>query len=100
MIKRLWHELLYQITNLIGVKNDLGYIQKTTPVIVNKVKTMSKHTGVKENRMHLSTLALFNHMTEEDFMAIHNAGQLKNFCYALTIDLQPKTYEKNNINSA
>lgn len=57
---------------------------------------MSKHTRGKVNKMELSTIALFNHMTDEDFIAIHNAGQLKNLCQALTIDLQPKDYKKNN----
>jgi len=100
MIKRLWHELLYRITKLISVKNDLGYIQKITQVKVEKAKTMSKPIEVKENRMELSTIALFNHMTDEDFIAVHNAGQLKNLCQALTLDLQPKSYEENSTYSA
>mgnify|MGYP003668525542 FL=1 len=37
--------------------------------------------------MELPTLTLFNNMTDEDFMAIHNAGQLKNLCHALSFDL-------------
>ena len=94
MIKRLWHELLYQITKLISVKNDLEYTQKITQVEVNKAKIMSKPIEVKENKMQLSTIALFNHMTEEDFIAIHNAGQLKNLCVALSLDLQPINDEK------
>lgn len=57
---------------------------------------MSKHIGVKENKMELSTISLFNHMTDEDFLAVHNAGQLKNLCQALTLDLQPKNHEKNS----
>ena len=100
MIKRLWHELLYQITKLISVKNDLEYTQKITQVEVNKVKTMSKPIEVKENRMELSTIALFNHMTDEDFMVLHEAGQLKSFCDALSVDLSPKSYEKDNTYSA
>ena len=94
MIKRLWHELLYRITKLISVKNDLEYTQKITQVEVNKAKIMSKPIEVKENKMQLSTIALFNHMTEEDFIAIHNAGQLKNLCMALSLDLQPIDDEK------
>ena len=49
--------------------------------------------------MDLSTLSLFNHMTDEDFLAVHNAGQLKNMCLALSLDMQSlkdkklKTYE-------
>jgi hypothetical protein len=34
------------------------------------------------------TLTLFNNLTDEDFMAIHEAGQLKNLCLALSLDLQ------------
>ena len=57
MIKRLWHELLYQITKLISVKNDLEYTQKITQVEVNKAKIMSKPIEVKGNKMKLSTIA-------------------------------------------
>jgi len=94
MIKRLWHELLYRIIKLISVKNDLGYIQKITQVEVNKAKIMSKRIEAKGNNIRLSTLSLFNHMTEEDFMAIHNAGQLKNLCMALSLDIQSINDEK------
>ena len=100
MIKRLWHELLYRITKLISVKNDLEYTQKITQVEANKVKTMSKPIGVKGNNIRLSTLSLFNHMTEEDFMAIHKAGQLKNLCQALSIDLQPQEDEESKTYTA
>ena len=98
MIKRLWHELLYQITKLTSVKNDLEYIQKITQAQVNKVKTMSKPIEVKENNRNLSTISLFSHMTDEDFLAIHNAGQLKSLCMALSLDLQSVNHEeiKNN----
>ena len=37
---------------------------------------MSKLIEGKAGRMELSTIALFNHMTDEDFMAVHKAGQL------------------------
>jgi hypothetical protein len=50
--------------------------------------------------MELSTLSFFNYMTDEDFMAVHNAGQLKNLCQALTLDLQPKNYEENGTHPA
>jgi len=56
---------------------------------------MSKLIGDKVGRMELSTIALFNHMTDEDFLAIHRAGQLENLCQALSLDLQPKDYEKD-----
>lgn len=42
---------------------------------------MSKLIEGKAGRMELSTIALFNHMTDEDFMAVHKAGQLENFCH-------------------
>ncbi len=51
------------------------------------------------NEMNLTTLSLFNHMTDDDFLAVHNAGQLKNLCLALSLDMQSlkdkkvKTYE-------
>ena len=61
---------------------------------------MSKHIRGKENRMELSTLSLFNYMTDEDFIAVHNAGQLKNLCQALTLDLQLKHHEKNGTYAA
>lgn len=60
---------------------------------------MLKLIGDKEDSMDLSTLSLFNHMTDEDFLAVHNAGQLKNLCLALSLDMQAlkdkkvKTYE-------
>ncbi len=56
---------------------------------------MSKLIGDKVGRMELSTIALFNHMTDEDFLAIHRAGQLENLCQALSLDLQPKENEKD-----
>ena len=56
---------------------------------------MSKLIEAKGNKMELSTIALFNHMTDEDFIAIHNAGQLVNLCQALSLDLQPKENEEN-----
>jgi len=50
--------------------------------------------------MNLSTLSLFNHMTDDDFMAIHKAGQLKNLCQALSIDLQPQEDEESKTYTA
>jgi len=87
MIKRLWHELLYQITNLIGVKNDLGYIQKTTPVTVNKVKTMLNPIEDKEDKMTLTTETFFRHMSDDDFREVIRVGQIENLCNALAVDL-------------
>ena len=56
---------------------------------------MSKLIGDRGNKMELNTLSFFNHMTDEDFIAVHKAGQLKNLCQALTLDLQPKQNKKN-----
>jgi|TARA_R110000796_G_scaffold142328_1_gene258871 hypothetical protein len=39
--------------------------------------------------MESPTLTLFNNMSDEDFIAIHKAGQLKNLCLALSLDLEP-----------
>ena len=61
---------------------------------------MSKPIGDKENNMEINAISLFNHMTDEDFMAIHEAGQLKKLCLALSLDLQLKNYEKDNSYSA
>jgi hypothetical protein len=47
--------------------------------------------------MELPTLTLFNNMTDDDFMAIHKAGQLKNLCHALSLDLDSST-DKNLLN--
>jgi|TARA_R110001592_G_scaffold69672_1_gene213804 hypothetical protein len=35
-------------------------------------------------------------MTDEDFLAIHNAGQLKNLCNALSLDLHSANNKKTN----
>ncbi len=61
---------------------------------------MSKPIGDKENNMEINAISLFNHMTDEDFMAIHEAGQLKKLCLALSLDLQLKNYEEDNSYSA
>jgi len=53
---------------------------------------MLKHIEDKENKMELSTISLFNNLTDEDFIAIHNAGQLKRLCMALSLDLNSKPY--------
>ena len=42
----------------------------------------------KENRMNLKISSLFNSMTDSDFMMLHEHGQLKTFCDALSVDLQ------------
>lgn len=48
--------------------------------------------------MDIRTIDLFNNLTDEDFLVIHKAGQLKKLCIALSLDLntdedkQNKTY--------
>ena len=42
------------------------------------------------------SIDLFNSLTDEDFIAIHNAGQLKAFCRALTVDLHTQTNTGSN----
>tara|TARA_R110000764_G_scaffold2838_4_gene12020 strand:+ start:1319 stop:1432 length:114 start_codon:yes stop_codon:yes gene_type:complete len=37
--------------------------------------------------MQSPTLTLFNNLTDEDFIAIHNAGKLKSLCLALSMDI-------------
>ncbi len=61
---------------------------------------MLKHIEAKEDKMELSTISLFNNLTDEDFIAIHNAGQLKKLCLALSLDLNSGYNEKNNTYSA
>ena len=61
---------------------------------------MLKHIEDKENNMEINAISLFNHMTDEDFIAIHEAGQLKKLCLALSLDLQSKNYEEYNPYSA
>jgi len=50
MIKRLWHELLYRITKLISVKNDLEYTQKITQVEVNKARLARRNTDIEKGK--------------------------------------------------
>jgi hypothetical protein len=57
---------------------------------------MSKRIEGKASKMELSTISLFNNLTDEDFIAIHNAGQLKRLCLALSIDLNVNYDEKDN----
>ena len=49
----------------------------------------------KENKMNIKIASLFNSMTDNDFMMLHESGQLKTFCDALSVDLQSKTNEKD-----
>jgi len=56
---------------------------------------MSKLIGAKGDKLMFRSVDLFNHMTDEDFLAVHHAGMLTNLCMALSVDLQPKNDEKD-----
>jgi hypothetical protein len=45
---------------------------------------------VKADNMNVTVSQLFNNMTDQDFLYLHSKGQLKNFCYALSVDLNTK----------
>jgi len=40
--------------------------------------------------MNVTPMKLFNNMTDEDFVFLHEEGQLKSFCDALSLDLHRK----------
>ena len=61
---------------------------------------MLNNTEVKENDMLLIIKQVFNSMTDNDFMMLHKTGQLKNFCGALSLDLNSKHDEKDNTYTA
>lgn len=48
----------------------------------------------------MRTIDLFNNLTDEDFMAIHDAGQLKQLCLALSLDLNSSDIKKNKTYTA
>ena len=48
--------------------------------------------------MESPTLTLFNNMSDEDFIAVHKAGQLKNLCLALSLDLETTPPSKDLLN--
>lgn len=60
---------------------------------------MLKHTEDKVNNMFLTPTALFNNLSNDDLVVIAEAGELNNFCFALTLDIgsnkngKIKTYE-------
>ena len=61
---------------------------------------MLKNTGDKDDKMEFTSIQFFNMMTDEDFIAVHEAGQLTNLCLALTLDLQTQNHGKNKTYSA
>mgnify|MGYP000375861745 CR=1 FL=1 len=42
------------------------------------------------SEMDISTVQLFNNMTDDDFMLMHKVGKLKDLCFALSLDLADK----------
>ena len=68
-------------------------------VEVKKVEIMSNRIEDKVGRKMFRPIDLFNHMTDEDFLFVHEAGQLKSLCMALSVDLQPKSDEEDKIYS-
>ena len=42
------------------------------------------------SEMDISTVQLFNNMTDDDFMLIHKVGKLKDLCFVLSLDLADK----------
>ena len=56
---------------------------------------MSKLIEDKAGRRMFRPTDLFNHMSDDDFMLVHESGQLHNLCMALSVDLQPKSDEKD-----
>ena len=48
---------------------------------------MLNNTEDKVNKMITTPVTLFYNLTNNDLIAIHEAGELENFCYALTLDL-------------
>jgi len=52
---------------------------------------MLNGTEDRENKMNITVMKLFNTMTDRDFITLHQAGQLKHFCDALSVDLNSKS---------
>ena len=48
----------------------------------------------------LSPSEFFNHLDDEDFMMVIEAGHLKTLCYALSLDLNSNPNEKNTTYTA
>ena len=61
---------------------------------------MLKSIGDKDDKMEFTSIQFFNMMTDEDFIAVHEAGQLTNLCLALSLDLQTQNHGKNKTYSA
>ena len=51
--------------------------------------------GDKVSKMITTPVTLFNNLSNSDLIAIHEAGELKNFCNALTLDVITGDNEEN-----
>ena len=60
---------------------------------------MLNNIGGKVGKMNITVTQLFSSLSDQDFMAIHEAGQLKTFCDALSLDLNAN-HEKDNTYTA
>lgn len=49
----------------------------------------------KVSKIMTTPVALFNNLSNDDLVVIAEAGELNNFCNALTLDLITKQSEKN-----
>ena len=49
----------------------------------------------REIKMLTTPIQLFNNLSNSDLVDIAEAGELNNFCNALTLDLHSKTNEKD-----
>jgi len=63
----------------------LVFIHHTQLVTFKKDFIMKNFQNV-----NINTIQLFNNMTDEDFMVVHEAGKLTDLCTALSLDLQEK----------
>jgi hypothetical protein len=60
-------------------------------ILVRQLVILIKDTIMRNfNNMTISSVQLFNNMTDEDFMYVHEAGKLSDLCVALSLDLQEK----------
>lgn len=56
---------------------------------------MLNNTEDRASKMNITVRSLFNSMTDKDFIVLHEAGQLKHFCDALSVDLHSDNNEKD-----
>ena len=49
----------------------------------------------KESKMTATPVQLFNNLNNDDLLAIADAGELKNFCNVLTLDLLTRDNEED-----